>query len=380
MQEAINRILDRYLVEKKKSFANNKLADYLRGHVSETVQKVVDSKYPGQFKVSASAGQGRWAEIPWIGVFDKEITESPMRGYFVMYFFRSDMSRVFLSLNQGWMFFRDTYGLELAKEKIATAARAYRKLLGSIGQFGYESISLGTERELGTGYELGHICGKRYERGEVPDDETLRRDLLDIVDIYRRLKVIIGTEAIEDRIKGIIVEQEKTPDLSEEESMKVPEKIDLESVSEVIAGESKFIDGVGDDLNTHEVSERAKLPDAETEKYLSVLENAGFFSSKVVDGERVYPIESPALVAKLAAFSGKGFSIEEAIEMIKGGGAIEARKLKDLEKRVEKLSNNVDSLSVQLQGYLSKANQQPEKKGFCYHFKAAFRSLGKKKS
>jgi hypothetical protein len=55
MQEAINRILDRYLVEKKKSFANNKLADYLRGHVSETVQKVVDSKYPGQFKVSASA-------------------------------------------------------------------------------------------------------------------------------------------------------------------------------------------------------------------------------------------------------------------------------------------------------------------------------------
>ena len=380
MQEAINRILDRYLVEKKKSFANNKLADYLRGHVSETVQKVVDSKYPGQFKVSASAGQGRWAEIPWIGVFDKEITESPMRGYFVMYFFRSDMSRVFLSLNQGWMFFRDTYGLELAKEKIATAARAYRKLLGSIGQFGYESISLGTERELGTGYELGHICGKRYERGEVPDDETLRRDLLDIVDIYRRLKVIIGTEAIEDRIKGIIVEQEKTPDLSEEESMKVPEKIDLESVSEVIAGESKFIDGVGDDLNTHEVSERAKLPDAETEKYLSVLENAGFFSSKVVDGERVYPIESPALVAKLAAFSGKGFSIEEAIEMIKGGGAIEARKLKDLEKRVEKLSNNVDSLSVQLQGYLSKANQQPEKKGFCYHFKAAFRSIGKKKN
>lgn len=380
MQEAINRILDRYLVEKKKSFANNKLADYLRGHASETVQKVVDSKYPGQFKVSASAGQGRWAEIPWIGVFDKEITESPMRGYFVMYFFRSDMSRVFLSLNQGWMFFRDTYGLELAKEKISTAARAYRKLLGPIGQFGYESISLGTERELGTGYELGHICGKRYERGAIPDDETLRRDLLDIVDIYRRLKTIIGTEAIEERVKAIIVEQEKIPDISGEEILEIPEKIDLESVTEVVAGESKFIDRVGDDLNTREVSERAKLSGVETEKYLSALEKAGFFSSEIVDGERFYPVESPALVAKLAAFSGQGFSIEEAIEIIKGGGAIEAKKLKDLEKKVEKLSNNVDSLSAQLQGYLSKVNQQTEKKGFCYHFKAAFKSLGKKKS
>ncbi|NLI05881.1 MAG: hypothetical protein GX457_02185, partial [Thermotogaceae bacterium] len=66
--------------------------------------------------------------------------------------------------------------------------------------------------------------------------------------------------------------------------------------------------------------------------------------------------------------------------IIKGGGAIEAKKLKDLEKKVEKLSNNVDSLSAQLQGYLSKVNQQTEKKGFCYHFKAAFKSLGKKKS
>jgi DNA-binding transcriptional MerR regulator len=225
---------------------------------------------------------------------------------------------------------------------------------------------------------LGHICGKRYERGAIPDDETLRRDLLDIVDIYRRLKTIIGTEAIEERVKAIIVEQEKIPDISGEEILEIPEKTDLESVTEVVAGESKFIDRVGDDLNTREVSERAKLSGVETEKYLSALEKAGFFSSEIVDGERFYPVESPALVAKLAAFSGQGFSIEEAIEIIKGGGAIEAKKLKDLEKNVEKLSNNVDLSLRPASGILKQGQSANGKERFLLPFQSGFQESGKK--
>ncbi|PZC51454.1 hypothetical protein LH53_11070 [Mesotoga sp. TolDC] len=128
MQEAINRILDRYLIEKRKEFSKNKLANFLRSDVSSMIQGIVDSEHPDQFKVSAPvrapAGQGQWAEIPWVGVFDKEITESPTHGYFVMYVFTSDMSAVYLSLNQGWLSFKDTYGAQ-AKEKIASAAEAY---------------------------------------------------------------------------------------------------------------------------------------------------------------------------------------------------------------------------------------------------------------
>lgn len=47
----------------------------------------------------ASAGIGYWTEIPWIDVFDREITESAQKGYYVVYLFREDMSGVYLSLD-----------------------------------------------------------------------------------------------------------------------------------------------------------------------------------------------------------------------------------------------------------------------------------------
>ncbi len=49
---------------------------------------------------------------------------------------------------------------------------AYRKVLGQEESFDYDSITLGTDRELGVAYELGHIYGKKYEKGMVPGDET----------------------------------------------------------------------------------------------------------------------------------------------------------------------------------------------------------------
>ncbi len=64
-----------------------------------------------------------------------------------MYVFTSDMSAVYLSLNQGWLFFKDTYGAQ-AKEKIALASEAYRRILGQEERFDYDRISLKTDREL----------------------------------------------------------------------------------------------------------------------------------------------------------------------------------------------------------------------------------------
>ncbi len=58
MQEAVNRIFDRYPIEKRKEFAKNKLSHFLRSDVSSMIEGIVDSDRPDQFKVSAFAGQG----------------------------------------------------------------------------------------------------------------------------------------------------------------------------------------------------------------------------------------------------------------------------------------------------------------------------------
>jgi hypothetical protein len=376
MQEAINRILNKYLIEKHKEFAQNKLAHFLRSDVSTMVQEMVDSEYPDRFKVSASPGQGQWAEIPWIGVFDKDITESPTEGYFVMYIFTADMSAVYLSLNQGWLFFKETFGAE-AKQKISIAAEAYRKVLGHEESFDYDSITLGTDRELGVAYELGHIYGKKYEKGMVPGDETLKRDLLGMIALYERLKGVIGTEFPEERIKKIIFEHESASQASNDANMTDVKRSEDESVKEGIGNEGQPADI--NFLTLEKVSERSGLPVDRTEEYLDKLEKSGICLSKTIEGEKHFPLESPELVSRLDAIHSKGLSLKEAIETIREGDELDSKKLEEMEQRIEKLSRSIDSLSALLRSHVARYHSTPEKKGFCYHIKQAFKSIGSKK-
>jgi 5-methylcytosine-specific restriction protein A len=51
--------------------------------------------------VEGSPGQGNWAAVPWISVFDPVITTSATSGYYVVYLFHATKPIVHLSLNQG---------------------------------------------------------------------------------------------------------------------------------------------------------------------------------------------------------------------------------------------------------------------------------------
>ncbi len=96
------------------------------------------------------------------------------------------------------------------------------------------------------------------------------------------------------------------------------------------------------------------------------------------DGARVFPDDSAALASRLARLSSEGVPLVEAIERLKSGDLEEANKLRDLEKKIEGLTRNVEALSGLLQVHLSKTPALPERAGFWYYFKAAFRSLFKR--
>ena len=51
--------------------------------------------------VKGSAGQGNWAETPWVSVFDLNVTDTATRGYDVVFLVRGDGAGVALSLNHG---------------------------------------------------------------------------------------------------------------------------------------------------------------------------------------------------------------------------------------------------------------------------------------
>lgn len=193
IKEHLEKVLSFYLKEKTLDFSGNYLAGILRNGVVNGLHKLAN--LPPGYLLQGSPGFGSWAEVPWVGVFDKDITESAQRGYYVVYLFNAQMNGVYLSLNQGWTQFAERFGVNEARARIQESTGKFRELVRYVGtDYSLDAISLQATGGLGTGYELGHICGRFYPRDQIPGDKTIVRDLEKMVDVYRKVKDIVGND------------------------------------------------------------------------------------------------------------------------------------------------------------------------------------------
>lgn len=237
MREVFERIFNEYLIEKEKPTKDNLLYGYLSRtgcEVNFYRTRVVDKE---QYMIKSSAGKGNWGVVPWICVFDREITHTATKGFYIVYLFSADMKRCYLSLNQGWTFFKETYGSKKGKDVINKVAEMWKNTLQSgLNEFSFEEIDLaytGKTTDLPKGYELGHICGKCYEADNLPDDEVLIKDLQNMLTVFRELKGKMIDGSIEKTINHLVSEFE-TGSIDEIKSKKSEHS---KLVDEIIANE-----------------------------------------------------------------------------------------------------------------------------------------------
>src|SRR5688572_12228871 len=89
LREALSRILNDYSNAKAAPLEGHPLAQFLRGEAETTVLEALGEQRDGVI-VQGSPGQGNWAAVPWISVFDPAITTSATRGYYVVYLFHAE--------------------------------------------------------------------------------------------------------------------------------------------------------------------------------------------------------------------------------------------------------------------------------------------------
>jgi 5-methylcytosine-specific restriction enzyme A len=188
------------------------LFDLIVDRVRDDVATLVGDEQT--YKIEGSAGRGNWAETPWVGVFDRSVTESATRGHYIVYLFRRDGEHVVLSLNQGTT---AVYNTERRgyQETLSGLAREYVGLLGATRLQGLElgQIDLGGGRPpLTPGYEAGNIAAVSYARGRLPDNTRLTRDLERMLNLYSSL-----TERIDRIDAGAEQPLGKGPEVFEEE-------------------------------------------------------------------------------------------------------------------------------------------------------------------
>lgn len=184
MQQVLNETIENYLIEKSKDFGGNKLAAKFRNNFPAEIEKLLIDKT--RYKAIGSPGKGNWTSCPWIAILDTLITETPQKGYYPVFLFKSDMTGVYLSLNQGVTDIIETYKRE-AKEVLQLRAEDFRAKINYQHSEFLTKIKLESNTKNAKHYEAGNIIAKYYPSNNLPSSSELKSDIRTFLDIYEKI-------------------------------------------------------------------------------------------------------------------------------------------------------------------------------------------------
>ncbi|MFB5269835.1 MrcB family domain-containing protein [Paenibacillus enshidis] len=195
LQDTLSEILNTYLDAKIQAFANHPLGVLLRQTIPEQLRKLpfIDDNY----KIQGSIGQGNWANIPWIAVMDKRITDKIQRGEYIVYLFSEDMKRVYLTLLQGVTIPLKELGKKEGYRYLEQKVTEMRGLLPLEGMQKDDNIYL-TTSGLGRDYQVSTVAYVRYDQGSIPDDDQLLADLENVMNNYKLYVDSLAHEPVEE--------------------------------------------------------------------------------------------------------------------------------------------------------------------------------------
>lgn len=197
IRNMLNSVMTEYQQAKTESLKGHFMGEILRNKMKQALIKWA-SLDTNVYHLVGSVGQGQWAEIPWLCIFIKDLTISATRGYYIVYLFNADGSGLYISLNQGWTYFKDKYGTKIGREKIQKTASIVRDKLNTVPyNMKILNIDLKGTGDLARGYELGHICGRYYDINNLPSEEEIIDDLQGLLLTYREIIGLIGNRSIE---------------------------------------------------------------------------------------------------------------------------------------------------------------------------------------
>ena len=229
MREVIDKFLNGYVEATREPFGNNAFGRFVRIDIPKAISStglVDDNRY----LISAGVGVGNWAMVPWIGIFDKDITLSATKGVYIVYLLSKDGKRLYLTFNQGCT---DIHKEHSKKETIAIMHEKAVKIREAIDSRGFtanDDIDLGENlSELGLFYQKGTIFYKAYMQGQVPAEEELQDDLSRMIEIYQdyvTLRETIEAPPEEGPDEGGNPEEDNEPPVEVEQKMSTKEIIE----------------------------------------------------------------------------------------------------------------------------------------------------------
>jgi 5-methylcytosine-specific restriction enzyme A len=150
LRSLILTVADEYTLDKSQRFGGNELASLIHKTGPEILHSV--AARTDLFSI-CSVGQGNWAEIPWFGVFNSEVSVSETRGIYVVYLFSADMGSVYLCQDQGVTAVKQNFGKSQYQELYRRSALIRDRVPEHKKSFGANTIKLNGKTKLAQEYE-----------------------------------------------------------------------------------------------------------------------------------------------------------------------------------------------------------------------------------
>ena len=126
----------------------------------EEIKEIVSSE---NLFAEWSAGQWRWAAIPWVRIYNKQISPETGSGVYIVYLFAESGQSVFLTLNQG-----------VSKSTVAEIHQVKKDIQKKLDHKNFY-VNESSISALGD-YANSTIFYKEYKRGLLPSDDEMKKD------------------------------------------------------------------------------------------------------------------------------------------------------------------------------------------------------------
>jgi len=183
LNSALNLFLEVYQVAISEPSIGGAVAEFARREIPAALSQIIGKNH--RYIIHGSPSQDRCANIPWVAIYDRFVSETNRDGFYVVYLVPEDYSGFYLSLNQDAPIMRRIYGPD-AKGLLAARASGYITHLKTDKPFiaGPIYLKVMSASSISAYYEQGSIYARYYKRGEIPDDEILTKDLKDFLKLY----------------------------------------------------------------------------------------------------------------------------------------------------------------------------------------------------
>lgn len=194
LADALGFIANNFKDATTQGLKGNSVAETIR---HDCAQAVLKASNRNDFLVKGAPGEGNWADVPWIGLFNPEITTSATQGIYIVYLFSTNLQAVYLSLGQGVTEIKGEFGRHREREMLRRAELIRDRVPEHKGLFSAGPVSLGGTTPLAKDYDPAVAFYRSYKAGSLPSEKELQRDLSEIVGLYDLVIARGGTDSVE---------------------------------------------------------------------------------------------------------------------------------------------------------------------------------------